>query len=88
MTQALASTAKAIGIGVGSLSLIAYLALWGGQRQVHLLAALLTLALSWRIPPTFLLGRVQRCLTRTMDTASTTRIYTSLLQTAKNSTRT
>src|SRR5271170_1454904 len=35
MTQAIASTAKAIGIGVGSLSVIAYLALWGGQRQVN-----------------------------------------------------
>ena len=34
MSQALASTAKAIGIGVGSLSVLAYLALWGGQRQV------------------------------------------------------
>lgn len=34
MTQYVASTAKAIGIGVGSLSVIAYLALWGGQRQV------------------------------------------------------
>jgi hypothetical protein len=34
MSQAIASTAKAVGIGVGSLSIIAYLALWGGQRQV------------------------------------------------------
>ena len=36
MAQAIASTAKAVGIGVGSLSIIAYLALWGGQRQVTL----------------------------------------------------
>jgi len=36
MAQAIASTAKAIGIGIGSLSVIAYLALWGGQRQVRL----------------------------------------------------
>src|ERR1700685_2947432 len=36
MAQAIASTAKAVGIGVGSLSIIAYLALWGGQRQVIL----------------------------------------------------
>ena len=37
MSQYIASTAKAVGIGVGSLSAIAYLALWGGQRQVILL---------------------------------------------------
>lgn len=40
MTQYLASTAKAVGIGVGSLSVIAYLALWGGQRQVLHLTSL------------------------------------------------
>ena len=34
MTQYVASTVKAVGIGVGSLSVIGYLALWGGQRQV------------------------------------------------------
>jgi hypothetical protein len=34
MSQAIASTAKALGIGVGGLTAVAYLALWGGQRQV------------------------------------------------------
>ena len=34
MNQAVASTAKALGIGVGGLTAVAYLALWGGQRQV------------------------------------------------------
>jgi len=34
MAQALMTTGKAIGIGVGSLSVIVYLALWGGQRQI------------------------------------------------------
>ena len=34
MNQTVASTAKALGIGVGGLTAVAYLALWGGQRQV------------------------------------------------------
>ena len=34
MNQTVASTAKALGLGVGGLTAVAYLALWGGQRQV------------------------------------------------------
>src|SRR5436190_24058224 len=34
MSQAIASTAKTLCLGVGGLTAVAYLALWGGQRQV------------------------------------------------------
>ena len=34
MSQAIASTAKTLGLGVGGITAVAYLALWGGQRQV------------------------------------------------------
>lgn len=34
MAQAVATTAKAVGVGVASLTAIGYIALWGGQRQV------------------------------------------------------
>jgi hypothetical protein len=36
MAQAVATTAKALGVGVASLTAIGYIALWGGQRQVTL----------------------------------------------------
>jgi hypothetical protein len=36
MAQAVATTAKAVGVGVASLTAIGYIALWGGQRQVTL----------------------------------------------------
>jgi len=92
MAQAIASTAKAVGIGVGSLSIIAYLALWGGQRQVTLPLTSNPLILcyrwfwekSWRILQISLLDHVQRYRTRMTSTVLPMRIYISRLRTEKN----
>ena len=96
MAQAIASTAKAVGIGITSLSVIAYLALWGGQRQVHNPPTFFNLqgpvmntvadiaGNSWHTLPISLLDQGQMCLIRTTNTASHTRIYTSTLLMGKS----
>jgi hypothetical protein len=80
MAQALVTTGKAIGIGVGSLSVIVYLALWGGQRQVLLQSS----NQRSHIRPVSQQAREQTSQIHTTSTASITKIYTFPHLTARN----